>query len=98
MKIPAVLLLEDGTYWQGCAAGKIGTTVGEICFNTSQTGYQELFTDPSYFGQVFVSTHVHIGNYGTSDADTESGYMKIAGLVARNFNVQYSRPLANHSL
>lgn len=98
MKIPAVLLLEDGTYWQGCAAGKIGTTVGEICFNTSQTGYQELFTDPSYYGQVFVSTHVHIGNYGTRDIDVESSNIKIAGLVTRNFNIPYSRPLANHSL
>ena len=98
MKIPAVLLLEDGTAWHGCAAGKIGTAVGEICFNTSPTGYQELFTDPSYYGQIFVATHVHIGNYGTSDTDVESDDMKIAGLVTRQFNLNYSRPLANHNL
>ena len=63
-KKPAVLLLEDGTFFLGKAAGAIGITTGEICFNTGMTGYQEIFTDPSYFGQVLVATHVHIGNYG----------------------------------
>jgi carbamoylphosphate synthase small subunit len=61
----AILLLQDGTYFEGKAAGKPGTATGEICFNTGMTGYQEIFTDPSYYGQILVTTHVHIGNYGT---------------------------------
>ena len=61
---PAVLLLQDGTFFNGKALGKIGTTTGEICFNTGMTGYQEIFTDPSYFGQVVIMTSDHIGNYG----------------------------------
>jgi carbamoyl-phosphate synthase small subunit len=64
VKTPAVLLLEDGTVYHGFAGGMIGTSTGEICFNTGMTGYQEIFTDPSYFGQILVATHVHIGNYG----------------------------------
>jgi carbamoyl-phosphate synthase small subunit len=61
-RVPAVLLLDDGTYYSGFAAGKIGTTTGELCFNTGMTGYQEIFTDPSYYGQIMVNTHVHVGN------------------------------------
>jgi carbamoyl-phosphate synthase small subunit len=61
----AILLLEDGTFFEGKAAGITGTATGEICFNTGMTGYQEIFTDPSYYGQILVTTHVHIGNYGT---------------------------------
>ena len=57
-KIPAVLVLADGTVFHGKSAGKIGTTTGEICFNTGMTGYQEIFTDPSYFGQIMVTTNV----------------------------------------
>ena len=68
----AILLLEDGTHFIGKACGKIGTTTGEICFNTGMTGYQEIFTDPSYFGQILVSTNAHIGNYGTKNQDSES--------------------------
>ncbi len=63
-QVPAVILLEDGTVFHGHAAGKIGTTIGELCFNTGMTGYQEVFTDPSYFGQILVMTNAHIGNYG----------------------------------
>lgn len=98
IKIPAVLLLEDGTVFHGKAVGKIGTTTGEICFNTGMTGYQEIFTDPSYFGQILVTTNAHIGNYGTHADEIESGSIKIAGLVCKNFNVGYSRKQANQSI
>ncbi len=90
----AILLLQDGTVFRGKAAGKIGTTTGEICFNTGMTGYQEIFTDPSYFGQILVTAHVHIGNYGISDEDVESDSMKISGLVCKYFSPNYSRPSA----
>ncbi|HKK76823.1 MAG TPA: glutamine-hydrolyzing carbamoyl-phosphate synthase small subunit [Saprospiraceae bacterium] len=95
---PAILLLEDGTVFRGQAAGKIGTTTGEICFNTGMTGYQEIFTDPSYFGQLMVTTNAHIGNYGTKDVDEQSGSIKIAGLICKNFTVPYSRTLADQSI
>ncbi len=94
----AILLLEDGTVFQGRAAGKTGVTTGEICFNTGMTGYQEIFTDPSYFGQILVSTNVHIGNYGIKNDEIESEHIKIAGFVCRNFNVPYSRALADKSI
>ncbi|MBK6997874.1 MAG: glutamine-hydrolyzing carbamoyl-phosphate synthase small subunit [Saprospiraceae bacterium] len=94
----ALLLLEDGTLFQGKAAGKIGTTTGEICFNTGMTGYQEIFTDPSYTGQILVATNVHIGNYGIHDQEVESDGIKIAGFVCRNFNVPYSRLNAHLSI
>ncbi|MFK8102790.1 MAG: glutamine-hydrolyzing carbamoyl-phosphate synthase small subunit [Saprospiraceae bacterium] len=94
----AILLLEDGTVFHGKAAGKIGTTYGEICFNTGMTGYQEIFTDPSYFGQMLVTTNAHIGNYGISNADVESDSIKISGLVCKNFNEDYSRSMADQSI
>ena len=68
----AVLILEDGTIFYGKCAGKKGTSFGEICFNTGMTGYQEVFTDPSYYGQVVVTTNVHIGNYGYNLSEVES--------------------------
>jgi carbamoyl-phosphate synthase small subunit len=95
---PAILLLEDGTEFHGHAAGKIGTTVGEICFNTGMTGYQEIFTDPSYFGQLLIMTSVHIGNYGTYTEDQESKGVQIAGLICKNFTEKYSRPMADASI
>ena len=95
---PAVLLLEDGTVYHGTSAGKIGTTTGEICFNTGMTGYQEIFTDPSYFGQLLVTTNAHIGNYGTKNSDTESSDIKIAGLICKNFTNAYSRKIADQSI
>ena len=98
MQQPAVLLLEDGTTYYGIAAGKIGTTTGEICFNTGMTGYQEVFTDPSYYGQLLVTTNAHIGNYGTKMTDTESDGIKIAGLICKNFTVPYSRAQANDNI
>jgi carbamoyl-phosphate synthase small subunit len=91
-KKEAVLLLEDGTVFKGKAAGKIGTTTGELCFNTGMTGYQEIFTDPSYFGQIMLSTNVHVGNYGVHRDEIESDRMKISGLVCKYFSTQYSRP------
>jgi carbamoyl-phosphate synthase small subunit len=95
---PAVLLLEDGTTYSGIAIGKIGTTTGEIAFNTGMTGYQEVFTDPSYFGQILVMTTAHIGNYGTQDDEVESDGMKIAGMVIKKFSDGYSRPSGTKSL
>src|ERR1019366_2964487 len=97
-KNPAILLLEDGKVFQGKAAGKIGTATGEICFNTGMTGYQEIFTDPSYFGQIIVTTNVHIGNYGVNDDEVESDSIKISGLVCKQFNEFHSRKRSNGSL
>lgn len=94
----AILLLEDGTYFKGKAAGKLGTATGEICFNTGMTGYQEIFTDPSYFGQILVATHVHIGNYGIAKEEVESRHVQIDALVCRSFVDEYSRPLADESI
>ncbi|MCB0667729.1 MAG: glutamine-hydrolyzing carbamoyl-phosphate synthase small subunit [Saprospiraceae bacterium] len=91
-------MLEDGTVFYGKAAGKIGTTTGEICFNTGMTGYQEIFTDPSYFGQILVATNAHIGNYGTKDTDAESKSIKISGFVCKNFTNNYSRELADRAI
>lgn len=94
----AILLLEDGTIHHGRAFGKKGTTFGEICFNTGMTGYQEVFTDPSYFGQIVIMNSVHIGNYGVKDEDIESDSVKIKGLIARNLEELYSRKMAQGSL
>jgi carbamoyl-phosphate synthase small subunit len=96
---PALLLLEDGTLFEGKALGKIGTSGGEICFNTGMTGYQEIYTDPSYYGQVIVNTTAHIGNYGTMlDAEEESNSVKISGMVCNEFANVYSRNTAEGSL
>lgn len=97
-KVPAVVLLADGAFFYGYAAGKIGTTFGEICFNTGMTGYQEIFTDPSYFGQIMVTTNVHIGNYGILETESESNHVQIAGLVTRNFTNPFSRHMADSDL
>src|SRR3982751_4129460 len=94
----AVLVLEDGSVYHGKSFGKIGTTTGELCFNTGMTGYQEVFTDPSYYGQVLIMNNVHVGNYGVMDTDIESTGVKIRGLIGRNLEEQYSRKLANGSL
>ncbi len=94
----AVLLLEDGTVFKGQAAGVKGIGTGEICFNTGMTGYQEIFTDPSYFGQILVTTSAHIGNYGIKDSEIESDKVQIAGLVCKNFTDDYSRPIADSTI
>jgi len=95
---PAILLLQDGTVFKGNSFGKIGTNTGEICFNTGMTGYQEVFTDPSYFGQILIMNNVHIGNYGTKESDVESAGVKVKGVIGRNLEEQYSRFLADDSL
>lgn len=94
----AYLLLEDGLLVEGTAIGKTGTTGGEICFNTGMTGYQEIYTDPSYYGQIIVNTTAHIGNYGALDLEQESAATKIAGVVVSDFSDQYSRKEAKESL
>jgi carbamoyl-phosphate synthase small subunit len=94
----AILLLADGTLYRGKAFGKIGTTTGEICFNTGMTGYQEVFTDPSYYGQIVIMNNVHVGNYGVKDTDVESDTVKIQGLIGRNLEELYSRKQAQGSL
>ncbi|MET7028376.1 glutamine-hydrolyzing carbamoyl-phosphate synthase small subunit [Sediminicola luteus] len=98
-KKKALLLLADGTIFYGKAVGdKDGTAFGEVCFNTGMTGYQEIFTDPSYFGQLMVTTNAHIGNYGTNKEEVESDSIKISGLICKNFSYDYSRADADMSL
>lgn len=94
----AILLLADGTVFEGVSIGKVGTATGEIAFNTGMTGYQEVFTDPSYFGQILIMTTAHIGNYGVHESEIESEGMKIAGLVTKKFSDGYSRPSGMSSL
>jgi carbamoyl-phosphate synthase small subunit len=94
----AILLLADGTIFEGKSIGRDGTAFGEICFNTGMTGYQEIFTDPSYFGQLMVTTNAHIGNYGVNDEQVESDSIKIAGLVCKNFSFNHSSYNAHDSL
>ena len=95
----ALILLADGTIFHGkSVGGKEGSAFGEVCFNTGMTGYQEIFTDPSYFGQLMVTTNAHIGNYGASTEEIESNSVKISGLICRNFSYHQSRPSANETL
>ncbi|WP_250432957.1 glutamine-hydrolyzing carbamoyl-phosphate synthase small subunit [Hanstruepera flava] len=94
----AIVLLADGTIFHGKSIGKKGTAFGEVCFNTGTTGYQEIFTDPSYFGQLMVTTNAHIGNYGTHEDEIESDSIKISGLICKNFSFNYSRPSAEGNL
>lgn len=94
----AVLILEDGTFFIGYSIGKKGTSGGEICFNTGMTGYQEIYTDPSYYGQVVVNTTSHIGNYGVHTDEQESSKPKIAGLVVNDYSNVHSRFQSNSSL
>ena len=97
-KEKALILLADGTIFYGKSIGKKGSAFGEVCFNTGTTGYQEIFTDPSYFGQLMVTTNAHIGNYGTLKDEVESDSIKISGLICKNFSFNYSRPSADSSL
>jgi carbamoyl-phosphate synthase small subunit len=94
----AILMLQDGNIFYGRAFGKIGITTGEICFNTGMTGYQEVFTDPSYYGQVVIMNNVHVGNYGVKKEDVESNSVKVKGIIGRNLEDKYSRFQANGSL
>lgn len=98
-KKEAIVLLQDGTIFKGKAVSSdLDTAFGEICFNTGMTGYQEIFTDPSYFGQIMVTSNVHIGNYGINNEESESSNVKIAGLVCKNFSFNPSRVDSDESL
>ena len=94
----ALVLLADGTVFYGKSIGIKGSAFGEICFNTGMTGYQEIFTDPSYFGQIMVTTNAHIGNYGTVEEESQSDSIKIAGLICKNFSFQHTRPRGTKDL
>lgn len=87
----AILLLADGTLFKGYRCGIRGIAGGEIAFNTAMTGYQEVFTDPSYFGQIVVMASVHIGNYGALFRESESSSSKVAGVIVSKFSVCASR-------
>ncbi len=95
---PAWLLLKDGTIFKGISFGAKGTTGGEICFNTGMTGYQEVFTDPSYTGQVLIMNNAYVGNYGVKNEDVESDSVKISGLICKNISDRFSRMNANDNL
>ena len=97
-KEDGIIVLADGTVFYGKSIGIKGTAFGEICFNTGMTGYQEVFTDPSYYGQIMLSTNPHIGNYGVNVDEVDSDGIKIAGLVCKNFSYEYSRVDASGSL
>src|SRR5258708_34997435 len=94
----AYLLLADGLIVEGRAIGKRGTSGGEICFNTGMTGYQEIYTDPSYYGQIVVTTTAHIGNYGTVNEEQESTRPQISGIVVNDFSDVFSRKISKESL
>ena len=95
---PAILALEDGTVYHGLAFGAAATIAGECVFNTSMTGYQEILTDPSYFGQIVTMTAVQIGNYGVNDADAESAAPKASGFVVRELSPVVSNWRSESSL
>ena len=95
---PAILILEDGSIFKGFSLGKIGSATGEICYNTGMTGYQEIYTDPSYFGQIIINTSSHIGNYGTVDNEQESSIPQINGVIINEYSQTYSRFNSDESL
>ncbi|MCH8524693.1 MAG: glutamine-hydrolyzing carbamoyl-phosphate synthase small subunit [Balneolales bacterium] len=94
----AIIALSDGTVETGYAIGYQGTTGGELCFNTSMYGYQEIFTDPSYYGQLMMMTYPHIGNYGVSSRDDEARKVMVAGVIVRAFSWDYSNTMADGDL
>jgi len=91
-------MLQDGTIFKGKSFGAKGTAGGEICFNTGMTGYQEVFTDPSYTGQVLIMNNAYVGNYGVKNEDVESDSVKISALICKNIADRYSRMNADGSL
>ncbi len=97
-KDKAILLLEDGTVFNGFSFGHAGESAGEVCFNTSMTGYQEIITDPSYAGQIMTMTYTMIGNYGTNLVDMETLAPKMKGLVVREYSSNYNNWRAEASL
>lgn len=94
----ACLLLEDGSFFKGISFGKKGVAGGELCFNTGMTGYQEVFTDPSYAGQMLIMNNCYIGNYGINDVDVESDKIQIKGLICKNISDRFSRMSATGSI
>lgn len=95
---PARLALADGTVAEGFLVGAAGTAAGELCFNTSMTGYQEIFTDPSYYGQLMMMTYPHIGNYGVRAKFDEAARPMVAGVIMRAFSEEFSNPRADGGL
>ncbi len=98
MSQPAKLALEDGTVCTGVAFGAVGEIDGEVCFNTSMTGYQEIITDPSYRGQIVTMTYTEIGNYGVNSEDLESQKPHLAGFIVKGFAEQPSNFRSQESL
>ena len=98
MSQPAVLALEDGTIFRGQSIGALGTTVGEVVFNTAMTGYQEILTDPSYCRQIVTLTYPHIGNTGVTREDEESAGIQAAGLIIRDLPLLASNFRSEQSL
>ncbi len=98
LKDKAVLVLEDGAVFTGDSVGIKGISTGEMCFNTGMTGYQEIYTDPSYAGQIIINTTPHVGNYGTVDLEEESGKVQFNGLVCNSFADIFSRRISQASL
>ncbi len=98
MTTPAILVLADGSVFQGTAIGATGHTVGEVVFNTSMTGYQEILTDPSYAKQIITLTYPHIGNTGTNAEDEESSSVHAAGLIIRDLPLLASNFRSNERL
>ena len=94
----AKLILENGTKFSGISFGAEGETIGEVCFNTGMTGYQEILTDPSYCGQLITMTYPHIGNYGVNEEDVESNKIHAAGFIVREENVVPSNFRSTQSL
>tara|TARA_Y100000994_G_scaffold246386_1_gene249594 strand:+ start:1908 stop:3014 length:1107 start_codon:yes stop_codon:yes gene_type:complete len=96
--IPAKLILQNGRIFEGHSFGKLGTSIGEVCFNTGMTGYQEIITDPSYCGQLVTLTYPHIGNYGVNTEDVESNKVQASGLIIKEGSPIVSNFRANESL
>lgn len=95
---PAILVLEDGSFFEGHSVGVAGVTTGEVVFNTSMSGYQEILTDPSYAGQMITFTAPHIGNYGTNSDDMESDGVHAEGMIVRDFSTMASNHRSDASL
>ncbi len=94
----SILLLEDGTVFKGKSFGMPGEVIGEVVFNTSMTGYQEILTDPSYYGQIVTMTYTQIGNYGINEEDIESSKVQVSGFIVREYFDEYSNWRAKRSL
>ena len=98
MRPRALLLLADGKSYEGVGIGMRGIAAGELCFSTGMTGYQETYSDPSYYGQILVNTTAHVGNYGTLSEEEESKAPQVEGVVMRSYAEYYSRKSATESL